>query len=427
MIKRAMEKSSVVSLENIDQLQQQWAERGNPAAPQPVLNSPRSLEACRRASVNPAVDLAKPSVVDILREISNGASWPLSIDGLTPQKAAILDQIPLAGRHFGSFDEKRAAVEKYQHLEARRATTVRMLQEIRQQLVAAEEFAARKANPSYKKMPASLPPTSSPKQRVPQLPLRRVPHRSGSRGADEDDDLVSLSTATASEAPRSSAAFLAARRQRAASPTSSSGDDSSDQGVELIHITSTGREDCEFLSQQSHRQIEQAPIYDRTEALKDRGLHRTIKTPSNRGRGASDSPPRRIPPTSPPRPALDASTHDLVERVLEREAASRAANEIVASRSRETSPLPRPLNQGGQAGGDASASSSPGRFETNKSHRRQLIDQAIAFRALQQAQQPFPKITSPTRAEVVSPTSKETYNYRSSQARISSLGPSLYA
>ena len=425
--------SATISLDNLDGLQQQWAEKGNLAAPQPILNSPRSLEACKRAGVNPSIDLAKPNVVEILREISNGATWPLSTEGLTPQKAAVLELIPLPGRQLGSFEEKRAAVEKYQHLEARRTTTIRMLQEIRQQLVAAEEFAARKANPNYKKMPAMLPPTAgSPKRAVPQLPLRRMPHHKGH--ADDEESLVSISTATASEMPRpsngtSTHAFLASRRlsgNRAASPSSSeSGDDSSDCGVELIHITTTGREDTEGTFQLPPSPKAVPPpteIYDRTEALKERGLHRTIKTPSTRT-AATNSPPRpspKLPPSSPPRPAPDQTTQDLVARVLEREAVTRAAHEV-HSRSRETSPQPRQQSE-------VSSSSSPSRFETNRHHRRQLIDQAIAFRA----QQVFPKISSPNRADLVSPAAGDAYNYRSSAARIGTLsqkspGASVYA
>jgi hypothetical protein len=275
--------------------------------------------------------------------------------------------------------------------------------------------------------------------------------RSGSRSAEDDDDVVSLSTASASVRGSTTAATLSRRAAPncISSYEEGSDDESLDNGVELIHITSSGKTAGEFvpliLSEAPVQVAEPPRIYDRLEALKDRGLHRTIKTPSTRreeaaaGGGAargsySDSPPKRIPPTSPPRPVFEAQTHGLVERALEREAATRYAAR--SPYGRDGSPLPRaqpddsPPDQGSQ-------SSSATRFEHNKSARRQLIDQAVAFRALQRAAQqqglpaPGGRITSPSRGEVVAPASKESFNYRSSQARQAGLGqsqgPLLYA
>ncbi|CUG43176.1 Hypothetical protein, putative [Bodo saltans] len=149
----------LISLDNLEQLQEEWAASPvaqDSGASQPTLNSPRSLEACRRAGIDAHLDLSKSTLSGVLIETLH----KLSADGtaelplqqrdvgatVTSERVKVLQLFPFSLRNVGTDEDKLRAYEKHQQREGRRVSTIRMLREIRQQLINAEEFKLRKAH-----------------------------------------------------------------------------------------------------------------------------------------------------------------------------------------------------------------------------------------------------------------------------------------
>jgi hypothetical protein len=211
----------LISLENLEQLQEEWAAGQDPVAAQPTLNSPRSLEACRRAGIDADLDLSKSTLSGVLIETLH----KLSADGtaelplqqrdvgatVTAERVKVLQLFPFSLRNVGTDDDKLRAYEKYQQREGRRVSTIRMLREIRQQLINAEEFKLRKAYElaaaaaSAQSNRTSSPP---PKPKTPAraaggsrvLAATRTPTSSMRDSASPQDDRSDISLSTVSEA-----------------------------------------------------------------------------------------------------------------------------------------------------------------------------------------------------------------------------------
>ena len=192
-----------VSLENIESLQEAWT--NDESQPQPVLSSPRSLEACRRAGINPNADIKKVSLTSVLMDVLRVRGTPATpqprneAGPITPEQQRVLQLYPPSLRNIGSSEEKAIAFEKFQHLEGRRTSAIRMLQEIRKQLIAAEQFKVRKEAVLSSKEPVASRAKTTSAETSSSSPMGSRNSKSpptGQRQFEDSESVSSVSTAT---------------------------------------------------------------------------------------------------------------------------------------------------------------------------------------------------------------------------------------